>query len=175
MPRRRDDELDELTAAWSDDERAVVDRLRALPDDTPGADWDALEREIGRAVDAEAARRRPWAWLVRRWRPALGLALVAAAAAIVVGVSREEPAPSRTAHADAGVRAPAPPPAELDDVDDLDDEALDAEVLAELVAAEDVDDGLVPELGLEWIDELDAEELEAVDRWLAHAGEEPGR
>jgi hypothetical protein len=191
VTRRRDDELDALSAEWPDDERALLARLRALPDEGGEPDWAALERDIGRAVDAEAARPRSWAWLTRWWRPALGLGLVAAAAAIVI-VARREPAPAppqaRSA-IDAGVVAPVAerePPAPRDDrplvlgaegeldPDELDDELLDG-VLAELDPEAWTDpsprpqpeDGLVPDLGLDWVDELDDDELEAVDQWLA--------
>lgn len=193
MTRRRDDELDELTAGWPDAERALVAKLRALPEETGEPDWAALERDIGKAVDAEAVRPRPWAWLSRWWRPALGLGLVAAAAAIVI-VARREPAgePDRRAQRtpDASVPIVAPdqprlePEAPVDtiglgaegeiDPDQLDEEMFD-DVLAELDTegwTDDApqphpDDGLVPDLGLEWIDDLDDDELEAVDQWLA--------
>lgn len=192
MTRRRDDELDELTALWPEAERALVAKLRALPDDAGAPDWAALERDIGKAVDAEAARPRHWRWLSRWWRPALGIGLVAAAAAVVI-VARREPAssPSQRAEraADAGVAAPwveevRPRAPELDadrivlgaegeiDPAELDDEILDG-VLAELDVEDWSDDtpqqeaGLVPDLGLEWVDDLDDDELEAVDQWLA--------
>jgi hypothetical protein len=189
VTRRRDDELDELTTGWPDAERELVGKLRALPEEGREPDWAALERDIAKAVDAEAARPRRWAWLARWWRPALGIGLVAAAAAIVIVAKREpasEPAP-RAQAPDAGVPAPvlvpdepAPEPVEAIglgaegeiDPDELDEEVLD-DVLAELDTeawtddAPQPEDGLVPDLGLEWVDELDEDELEAVDQWLA--------
>lgn len=190
MTRRRDDELDELTAGWPEAERALVAKLRALPEEAGEPDWAALERDIGKAVDAEAVRPRPWAWLSRWWRPALGLGLVAAAAAIVI-VARREPAsepPQARATPDASVPIVAPEEPRLEpevpvdtiglgaegeiDPDELDEEMLD-DVLAELDSeawtddAPQIEEGLVPDLGLAWVDDLDDDELEAVDRWLA--------
>jgi hypothetical protein len=190
VTRRRDDELDELTAGWPEAERKLVARLRALPEADDLPDWAALERDIGKAVDVEAARPRPWAWLSRWWRPALGLGLVAAAAAIVIVAKREpasEPQQARTTP-DAAVPIVVPdeprvvPELPVDtiglgaegeiDPDELDEELLDG-VLAELDTEAWTDDaprpeeGLVPDLGLEWVDDLDDDELEAVDQWLA--------
>jgi hypothetical protein len=194
VTRRRDDELDELMADWPEAERKLVVQLRALREE-PGTrvepDWAALERDIGKAVDAEAARPRAWAWLTRWWRPALGIGLVAAAAAIVI-VARREPA-SEAPRAERAIDAGAPVPIVVPDEprpvvepvdtiglgaegeiepDELDEDVLD-DVLAELDTEAWTDDtpqpevGLVPDLGLEWVDDLDDDELEAVDQWLA--------
>ena len=192
MTRRRDDELDELTAGWPDDERKLVARLRALPDEDGQPDWAALERDIGKAVDAEAVRPRPWAWLSRWWRPALGLGLVAAAAAIVI-VAKREPAsePERRAErapdASVPIVEPDPPLAPEAPVDtiglgaegEIDPAEIDEELLDDVLAELDTegwtddgpqphpDEGLVPDLGLDWVDDLDDDELDAVDQWLA--------
>jgi hypothetical protein len=171
-----------------DETRALLGRIRALREPEPPAE---LGRDILRAVDDEEARtaKSPWRWLRRGWRPALGIVLAATAVVIVV-VARpnDRPAPARRAQVlDAGVPvvpppapAPTPDPEEEDaplalgaegDIaaEDLDDEVAD-EVLVALGGddwtAPAPDDGLVPDLTLDWVDDLDDADLEAIDEWL---------
>ena len=169
------DELDDLT----DDERALVDRLRALPRESePPLD---LERSIHRAIDAEAKSVR--GRLRRWWAPMLGLALAGTAAAIVIVARPADRAPTVELAAPPDAGAPPAPvlveelgplPLPLGVEGELTDDELDDDVVAEVAAALDLDDegpapedGLVPDLALEWIDDLDDDELEAVDAWLA--------
>jgi len=168
-----------------DETRALLEQLRGLRGAPPPGE---LARDILRAVDAEEARaaRSPWRCLRRTWRPALGLALAGAAAAIVIVARHDEP-PAHTARViDAGVPvvppAPAPTQAPAPDAPlalgvegEIDADALDAEVVDEVVLALGGDEwdaptpeeGLVPDLSLDWVDDLDDAQVDAVDRWLA--------
>jgi hypothetical protein len=175
-------------AAEVDETRALLGRIRALREPKPPAE---LARDILRAVDAEEERtaKSPWRWLRRGWRPVLGIALAATAIAIVVVARRADaPAPTRRAHViDAGVPVVPPPvPAPTPDpevadaplalgaegdiaAEDLVDEVADEVLLA--LGGDDWTtpapiDGLVPDLTLDWVDDLDEEDLEAIDQWL---------
>jgi len=174
------------------DDLALIARLRALPSEGDEPAWDRFGVELARQLDA--APPRPW-WR-RWWAPAIGLSLAAATSGAVVlwpGPSRT-PAPVAVTDHDAAAE-PAPPPVpgpttrpgdavfalggegELDDAE-LDDEdvvagmiealALDAEGdgVIELAVPDEPVEGLVPDLDLDWIDELEDEELDAVTAWL---------
>jgi hypothetical protein len=179
----------------ADDTRALLGKLRDLPDAGEEPAWDGFERALRDRLDAERpgpVRR----WLARWWRPALGLGLAAAAATVVIVANHQAPpapSPTATRTIDAGVTPIATtldvpsPPLERDDHDDDDApfafgaggeipaDELDDRVVAALGADEDMnldgdaqpEDGLVPDLSLDWIDELDDDQIDRVDQWLA--------
>jgi hypothetical protein len=176
----------------AEETRALLGRLRELPPDGDEPAWDEFARTLrGRIDDAQPGPVRRW--LDRWWKPAFGLGLVAAAAAVVIVARHQQPAdapadPPRTAARapDAGV-APLPVPgpdlAAPEDTDpfafgaigEIAAEDLDDRVVAALGADDDLsldgdahpEDGLVPDLSLDWVDELDDDQIDRVDEWLA--------
>lgn len=173
---RREDDAPELDA----DDRALIDRLRALPGEGNEPDWTALERQIRSALPAEAPR--PW-W--RRWRfllPVGSLAVVAAIA--LLWLHRSEPAAppvATTSHevAHHELVAPAEPAmsmwlggkiVEVDDLDsalpdEVDRDARDALATSD-EGAESVG-SILPVTDLNWIDSLDDSALDRAETWLA--------
>jgi hypothetical protein len=166
----------------ADDARALLARVRALPAEGQEPEWDEFARSLRAKLDEPP--RGFAAWWRRWWKPAAGvggLGLAIAAAAIVI-VARREPAdetsPPVARTVDAGV---PPPPIQVAEEDHSDDplalgavgevsaDELDDSVLAELELDDDDDgeEGLVPDLDLAWIDQLDDDEVESVDAWLA--------
>jgi hypothetical protein len=166
----------------TDEERALVDRVRALP--TPGEepDWQALERSIRLAVGDAPPQpwwRRHFAWLV----VPLGTACLASAA-IALWMHRAAPTadvavqPTHVAPtAPAASTAPAAhntvwldgQAVEADDdaldraLDALDDEARDALDDHDTAAT----DGILPASDLGWVDDLDDTEIAKAEQWLA--------
>lgn len=170
----------------ADDARALLARVRALPAEGEEPAWDEFARSLRAKLDEPP--RGFAAWWQRWWKPAAGiggLGLAIAAAAIVI-VARREPAaetsPPVARAVDAGVPAPVQVAQDDDDdadhaddplalgavgevsADDLDDSVLDE---LELDDDDDGEEGLVPDLDLAWIDQLDDDEVESVDAWLA--------
>ncbi len=172
------------------DERALVERVRALPALGEEPDWQALERSIRQAVGDELPQpwwRRHFAWLA----VPLGTACVATAA---LALWLHHPAtthePSETGEV---ARAPhtqvvkPPPPAVappvvdddavwLDgDVLDADDDELDSALDAlddDARTAFDTDDtaatdGILPASDLGWVDDLDDTAVARAEQWLA--------
>ena len=172
-----------------DDERAIVTRLRALPDEGREPDWDRFGRELGAKLDATPAK--PW-WR-RWWTPTIGFGLAVATAAVFVAWPAGTAAPPDAERVAVLTPDAAPQPkvvaavvdvlafgaeGELDDAE-LDDDAVVTEVMAALEIEADADDeetmddvpdepvdGLVPDLDLDWVDDLDDEDLAAIDAWL---------
>lgn len=161
---------DAALRADADETRALLGRLRELPPEGSEPDWSALERSISDAVGP--AVPRPW-W--RRWRwlaPGMALAAAAAAIAFLLHEPARDPEPAAPLASGSG----APPAAEAAAATMalwLDGEPLEVELAAEsLLAAPWEDDGataddLLPALDLGWIDELDGEQLERAEEWLA--------
>lgn len=179
-----------------DGDRALLVRVRALRERGVEPAWDRFERDLARQLDeVEARRSRRWWLRLWKPTLGLALAGAAVAAVLFAG-GDDTAAPERVATPVLVDAAPAPTallPVPLPDdadrplalgavgeleVDELDEAVLD-DVLAELSAGAPVDDlagwtawddppedGLVPDLDLEWVDGLDDNELEAIDRWL---------
>jgi hypothetical protein len=166
--------------------RTVLARLRGLPAEGQEPAWADFQRSVRLAIaEAEAARARGvGGWLRRFWKPVAGLGLaVTAAAAILLGRPSTEPTERVVLDPEPGVDAgvqvtppdPVPTPDELPlafgPESDVDDDALDDVLVAFADEADDPlaapDQGLVPDLTLDWVDDLDEEDLDAVDAWLA--------
>lgn len=180
--QRETDELD-------DDDRALVERLRALDHDGKHPDWASLELAIRDAV----SHLDPYPWW-RRWRWALPVGVLAATAAAAVFLlrapnTRETDAlpttASATPHAAPGraVPAVATPAAEvpaavwldgaavdLDDVDDVDDtmfDDLDRDARNAFGGdGDNIIEGILPTHDLHWIDDLDEASIQRVEHWL---------
>jgi hypothetical protein len=145
------DEAAEVEAllARSPEARAELEAIRRLLDEARRAedaaepDWDQMAREIHRACDTAPSARRAWL----RWpRPALalgGLAAAAAAAVLFIALRGERDGGGAQRAASAPPVAPAP------------------------AAASEGDDDALPELREPAIDELDDDEVAALDEELA--------
>lgn len=178
-----------------DDDRALIARLRALPPEGREPSWESFGRELGRKLDAAPPApwwRRWWAPALGASLAAATAVTVlvwphGARAPVVdepIAVIERDAAP-----APIPVPVPAPRPGdavlalgaegELEDAD-LDDADVITEVMAalddggeddeDLTVLDDVPDegneGLVPDLDLAWVDELDDADLDAVTAWL---------
>jgi hypothetical protein len=178
--RKRVDDLLARDPALRDAEREtreLVGALRELPPVGSEPDWNALERSIGDAVgkDVPVPWYARWRWIV----PTVALATTAAIIALVVHDPKPAPQPPAPIVKDeqpvvpheeeevADVRAALPLMLDGTDLE----VAIEA---AELFDLEwDLDEESVPETAellpptdLEWIDELDGESLDHVDRML---------
>jgi len=172
----------------SDDE--LLEKLRELPPEGREPDWHEFGRDLREAIDRD--QRGVWGWLRRWWKPAFGLSLACAAAAIVLVVHHGEDVPVATAtiaHYSPPVPVPVPVPAAHPEAplalgsagtipaDDLDDDAVDnvhAALGADADGLDDDDDladedGLVPDLSLDWVDDLDDAQMDRVEKTLAQA------
>jgi hypothetical protein len=182
--RKRVDDLIARDPALRMDEaatRELIGQLRDLPPAGNEPDWAALERGISDAVGKDV----PQSWWQRmRWRfivPGVALAMTAAILALVL----HDPEPAST----VAPQPPAPIATEpaLDEVfgDELTTstplwlDGTDLEVAieaAELFDLEwELDEEAVPETAellpptdLEWVDELDGESLDRVEKFLDH-------
>jgi anti-sigma factor RsiW len=187
--------LDQSPAARRDVEEigALLGALKASAPEPPPAS-EAVVRAVRIACAADVrwpARAR--AWLRRRWTLAVPVTLAVGAAAVIAIqlASRPVAAPVEPVTAER----PAPPPApaapvvgpgvemwldgeatELASLDDDATEQLDRDLAAELDAIvldtldplDDVAfDGLLPDDDLDWVDQLDDETTEELERWLA--------
>jgi hypothetical protein len=165
------------------EERALIERVRALPALGEEPDWQALERSIRLAVGDELPQpwwRRHFAWLV----VPLGTACAATAA---IALWLHHPAPTSevavqpTLHVDGPAAPKAPTPAAKDEVYldgnvlDADDDALDSALDAlddDARTAFDTDDtaatdGILPASDLGWVDNLDDTAVARAEQWLA--------
>ncbi len=165
------------------DERALVERVRALPPLGQEPDWQALERSIHRAVGDELPQpwwRRHFAWLV----VPLGTATAATAA---IALWLHHPAATSDVAEQPPIRikpptAPKAPTAGANDgvyldgnVLDADDDALDSALDAlddDARTAFDTEDtaatdGILPASDLGWVDSLDDTAVARAEQWLA--------
>jgi len=156
------------------DDRALIDKLRALPPEGNEPDWDQLAAAIRAEVGDHAPRPwwRNWRWIVPIW------ALATTATVALIVLRHERPAPPTHEHAhkiqrDPGVSAKPAPAMWLDgeelDLDDVDEPALDEldlEARAALSPEEDVTGGILPVADYGWIDTLDDDAIERAEDWL---------
>ena len=187
--RKRIDDLLARDPALRADEaatRELLGQLRELPPVGGEPDWTALERSIGDAVGRDVPvpwyQRLRWRWIV----PAVTLAAGAALVALVMHdrtPAAEEPAPTLVKHAQPAPPAESPStvPLWLDGASlELDADEIDLFELEWELAVDDAElpaPALVPpsELALaEWIDELDADELDVVEEALDERPREGG-
>jgi hypothetical protein len=178
---RREDDQPEL----DDQDRALLDQLRALPDVGAEPDWNALERAIRSAVGPDVPK--PW-W--RRWRwlaPVSELAATAAGALLWLHHPQSSPPAAPTAEQVPAHVTPAPEPAtaaetpemamwlggkivDLDEVDPaaIDDDDLDREARAALATDEGggPNGGILPATDFGWIDSLDDSALDRAETFL---------
>lgn len=158
------------------DDRELERELRQLPPLGQPPDWSALQRSIDQAVaELEPPRRR-------RWWPRLvvpGLAIAAAATVAIIVVQPKPSIDDGSLHAtvvdarppeDPPVREPSPasapisiagvdiggPLSEAATVDLLDDPFFDLDT-----------DSWSPASDLAWVDDLDDDQLESLERLLA--------
>ncbi len=164
------------------DERALVERVRALPALGQEPDWQALERSIRVAVGDELPQpwwRRHFAWLV------VPLGTACAATAAIALWLHHPAATSDVAVQPAQIvkpKAPAIPAAKPGDavyldgnVLDADDDALDSALDAlddDARSAFDTEDtaatdGILPASDLGWVDNLDDTAVARAEQWLA--------
>ena len=171
--RRRVEELlqsDASARAEVEAQRDLLGQLRALPAEGEEPDWHVLEQQIRSAVGPIAPR--PW-W--RRWfwlAPVGALAATAAGALLFFGSAHthEVTFPPVAPHVEKA--APAPEAGEglvwVDgdaiDVDDVDPSALPDELANEDGSGSS---GVLPAADLNWVDQLDDQDLERVETWLA--------
>lgn len=163
--RRVDDEPEDFT----DDDREIVAKLRALPPEGNEPDWQKLEA----AIRAEVGDRAPTVWW-RNWRwivPIWALATTAAVALIVLHNHHEPPVPTltTTTHQEQPVtpvpeqhattaRAPAMwLGGEAVDIDDLDEQSLDDldQAARDAMGSDDVS-----------LEDLDDAGLDQLEDWL---------
>lgn len=170
---------DPTSLELDDDDRALVDRLRALPPEGEEPDWQRLSAAIRAEVGTRAPRPwwRSWQWLA----PIAALAATAALAFFVIERRSDEPVkppgPAPIVHDET------PPPAPADDTTMvwLDGEAVGVdEDLAP--ALDEIDEdarralrtdgtyssgGILPASDLSWVDDLDDSDLASAEQWLA--------
>ena len=140
------------------EDRALIQKMRALPREGNEPDWNEMARAIHRAVE-HAPKRRRWHW----WFALVPIAAAAAAMLLWMRSSREVPF-------EIHVPVPQVQTAELWlDGEPLDVDAVDPGALPEAPPAPDEiangDDLLgAPVFGA--VDQLDDNELERAERWL---------
>lgn len=151
---------DELDA----DDRALIAKIKALPDEHAEPDWTAMARNIRLAVADEKPRRRWWLFAL----PAL--AVGGAAAILALTLHRDEPvSPVAVRHAPPVTveEHPEPSAAVYLDGDAVDIDAVDPSALDEDLGPPDIasdDDNLLPTD--HWIDRLDDRALDHVEKIL---------
>lgn len=168
---------DPAVARELDDTRAMIDQLRALPDDSGRPDFRKLEAAIAAALPADAPPARRFRGVV----PMAALSSLAAMFAVVLATRHVE-APTTFAPRPEVVAPEVVAPGELaahiflgDDGDDVDLGAVPEDPsVAGLVVPDDADFTLEPDLlGAHFgarIDALDDDALAGIEHWLDKGG-----
>lgn len=159
--------------------RAVIGTLRELPPEGSEPDWAAMER----AISAEVGPTVPRRWWQPAWRWLVPVTALATAVTIAV-VWIRDPAPAQESAPTSEPTIARVIDAGLEPVVDdsttialwLDGQEIEVGFAAEellevddglLGEDESVVDGLLPTSDLAWVDELEDEDIEAAELWLA--------
>jgi hypothetical protein len=171
---------DPAAHAEADAVRGLLGQLRALPPEGGEPDWAVMARSIRSAVGD--AVPRPW-W--RRWTWLAPLTAATATAAVLLAIWSSAapvvPAPSPQVAGDtpSSELATREPPEDVValwlDGTELEVDLSAAELLGPVAGVDDADavavagsddSGLLPASNLAWVDDLDDEAIDSVERWL---------